>query len=211
MSHIKQDRQFATEPYSVMAEDVAALRDALAAAEADNRALRIALAEMERVATLDALTSIANRRHFIAEINRRLARIRRYGDEVAVIFADVNGMKAINDAHGHAAGDAVLIEVADRLQRHVRETDVVARLGGDEFGILLDNMPAAEAHKKVAFLRSLIMNQPILFDGKAMQPTTAFGVTMVGPDDDEQTALARADAAMYQDKALQSISPSTPA
>jgi diguanylate cyclase (GGDEF)-like protein len=211
VSHIKQDRQFATEPYSVMAEDVAALRDALAAAEADNRALRIALAEMERVATLDALTSIANRRHFIAEINRRLARIRRYGDEVAVIFADVNGMKAINDAHGHAAGDAVLIEVADRLQRHVRETDVVARLGGDEFGILLDNMPAAEAHKKVAFLRSLIMNQPILFDGKAMQPTTAFGVTMVGPDDDEQTALARADAAMYQDKALQSISPSTPA
>ena len=180
-------------------------RGELAALQAENRALRLALAEMERVATLDTLTPVHNRRFFLAEINRRLARIRRYGDAVIVMFVDLNNLKSINDAHGHGAGDAVLMCVANRLRRNVRETDVVARIGGDEFGLLFDAMDDAQAAEKISILRAVMAEKPVRYGAVDVQPSAAFGFARVGPDDDENTALARADAAMYQDKALKSI------
>jgi diguanylate cyclase (GGDEF)-like protein len=189
----------------IMALSVDDLRIALQKANTENRTLQLALAEMERVATLDTLTPVHNRRYFLSEIHRRLARIRRYGDAVIVIFVDLNNLKAINDAHGHGAGDAILMCVAARLRDNVRETDVVARIGGDEFGLLLDAMDEGHAAEKVEFLRNAILKQAVVYGDIQMQPSAAFGFARIGPDDDENTALARADAAMYQDKALKSI------
>ncbi len=184
---------------------VSELRLALKKADSEIRALRLALAEMERVATLDTLTPVHNRRYFLSEIQRRLARIRRYSDAVIVMFVDLNHLKTINDAHGHGAGDAVLMCVANRLRSNVRETDVVARIGGDEFGLLFDAMDEARAREKIEFLRNAILEKPVLYGDIQIQPSAAFGFARIGPDDDENTAVARADAAMYQDKALKTI------
>ncbi len=192
-------------PDDITAMSEQELRAALKKANIEIRTLRLALTEMERVATLDTLTPVHNRRYFLSEIQRRLARIRRYGDAVIVMFVDLNGLKAINDAHGHGAGDAVLMCVAQRLRGNVRETDVVARIGGDEFGLLFDVMEESHAREKIEFLRNAILEKPVLYGEIQIQPSAAFGFARIGPDDDENTAVARADAAMYQDKALRTI------
>ena len=98
------------------------------------------IAELEARADVDPLLDILNRRGFERELKRSLAYVQRYGGEAALLFVDLDGFKAINDRHGHAAGDALLKAVARELTGHVRASDTVARLGGDEFGVLLWNL-----------------------------------------------------------------------
>ena len=98
------------------------------------------IAELEARADVDPLLDILNRRGFERELKRSLAYLQRYNGEAALLFIDLDGFKAVNDRHGHAAGDALLKAVARELVGHVRASDVVARLGGDEFGVLLWNL-----------------------------------------------------------------------
>ncbi len=97
------------------------------------------IAELEARADVDPLLDILNRRGFERELKRSLAYLQRYQGEAALLFIDLDGFKAVNDRHGHAAGDALLKAVARELVGHVRASDVVGRLGGDEFGALLWN------------------------------------------------------------------------
>ena len=103
-------------------------RDAL---RRENRILKIAVAELERVSERDTLTPLFNRRYFLTAIHQRLARFERHAESAAVVFIDVNQLKQINDTLGHAAGDFALMQIAGRLSASIRSTDVAARVVGD--------------------------------------------------------------------------------
>jgi diguanylate cyclase (GGDEF)-like protein len=98
------------------------------------------LGELDELAHEDSLVELPNRRSFLAQLEREIARVERQGHPSAMLFVDVDGLKSINDRFGHKAGDEALIEIAQLLVASVRKSDCVARIGGDEFGILLDHL-----------------------------------------------------------------------
>ncbi|HTW50733.1 MAG TPA: GGDEF domain-containing protein [Stellaceae bacterium] len=164
---------------------------------ADARA-RIAL--LERLADEDSLAPIANRRAFVRELSRMIAFTRRYGPPSSVIYFDVNGMKQINDTHGHPAGDAALRHVADILAKNVRESDIVGRLGGDEFGVILAQTSQEQANAKAVALAQEISSTALRWGKFDINVTAAYGVYSFTGTDDAQVAIEAADKAMYRQK-----------
>ena len=125
------------------------------------------------------------------------------GAAVAVILADVDAMKDINDSFGHAVGDDVLRETARRLSRGMRSGDTVARLGGDEFVVLVDGLDEADTAWQVAErLRDAVCRAPVEAAADAVAVTASFGLAVATPDDVPAELLQRADAAMYRAKAM---------
>ena len=122
-------------------EEVAALRQELGFTQSR-------LAELERLANEDSLAPIGNRRAFLRDLARTIGYVERYGAACSLLYFDLDGLKAINDTFGHAAGDAALIHVAEVLLAHTRSSDVIGRLGGDEFGVLLARADEAAARGK---------------------------------------------------------------
>ena len=115
----------------------------------------------------------------------------------ALFGVDVNGLKAINDCHGHQAGDAVLLHVARVLKASLRAGDMVARIGGDEFGLILDHLDEKAARAKAELLASTVATEPVDLGRASIRVSVTAGLTMVRAGDDVETVLARADAAMY--------------
>jgi diguanylate cyclase (GGDEF)-like protein len=152
-------------------------------------------------ATRDALTGLANRRAFEAELQSSVVG-NRSTDTSGVMFLDLDGFKKINDEHGHKAGDEVLAETANRLLRSVRAGDTVARLGGDEFTVLLRGVHNKEEAVIVAERILAAMRQPMqLSTGAAVHPTPSLGIALAGRGDaDPATLLKDADEAMYAAK-----------
>jgi diguanylate cyclase (GGDEF)-like protein len=161
---------------------------------------RARIAQLERLADEDSLAPIANRRAFVRELSRMIAFTRRYGPPSSVIYFDVNGMKQINDTHGHPAGDAALRHVAEILCRNVRESDIVGRLGGDEFGVILAQTSQEQANAKAVALAQAISGTPFNWGKTAITVSTAYGVYSFSGSDDAQVAIEAADKAMYQQK-----------
>ncbi len=159
----------------------------------------------ERIASLayhDALTGLANRTSLAPALEQAIERTRRHRSKLAGIFMDLDGFKQVNDLHGHAAGDAFLVEVARRLRKSLRASDVVARLGGDEFFVVLEQMqdtPAVE--RVVAKLAAEVLRPYELFGGVKARVSASLGVSIF-PDDagDATTLMAHADKAMYAAK-----------
>lgn len=162
--------------------------------------LRLANEELERLVVRDTLTPLFNRRHFITCLAERLSRLERYGIASALVFIDVNGMKAINDTFGHSAGDQALNHVARLLISAIRSTDVAARVGGDEFALLLDGLDEEAAQEKAAILSSLIADTECRFNEERLPLTASFGCTGLRNGDSDFAAIARADMAMYAAK-----------
>ena len=160
------------------------------------RALRVQIGELERLADSDTLTPLLNRRAFLREVERGIARVARHGTPVAVMIADLDGLKAINDGAGHQAGDAALLHVGYALKAMVRATDIVARIGGDEFGLVLEDVDAEAAEAKALALAAGIVAEPI--DGRRV--SVSIGHALVTPGDSIDSIIARADAAMYARK-----------
>lgn len=165
-------------------------------------ALRASVEEGLRMAMVDPLTGLFNRRYAMTHANR-LIRENTPGRALGVIVADIDRFKGVNDTWGHAAGDAVLREVAWRLQENVRDKDTVSRIGGEEFLILLpdattDAVPAA-AHR----LCALVREEPIaLPDGRPpITVTISLGVAFAAPNEAIETVIDRADKALYDAKA----------
>lgn len=155
-------------------------------------------------ASHDALTGVVNRR----ELARRLGRIlkgrghdgaTRY--EHTLLFLDLDAFKAINDRHGHLAGDATLREIAERWRSALRQRDTLARVGGDEFAVLLEHCRVAEAEPVVRKLGRALRERPIHWNGEPVEVGARIGVIELGPDlDSVDAALAAADAACYRAK-----------
>jgi diguanylate cyclase (GGDEF)-like protein len=177
-----------------LAAEVERLRAELAAA-------RARVAELEATADVDPLTDILNRRGFTRELTRALAYVKRYGARAVLIYIDLDRFKPVNDAHGHAAGDAVLKAVVATLQRHVRASDTVARLGGDELGLLLWNLDEAAAAAKAAALEAVVAATPIPWGTTSLTVGASAGFAVLSPHDAVADVLARADRAMYARKA----------
>ena len=159
------------------------------------------LAEVELIADRDPLTPALNRRAFVRELSRALAFQARYGGEAAVIYFDLDGLKRLNDAYGHAAGDAAIQQVTAVLVDGVRESDVVGRLGGDEFAVLLARAPLEDARAKAAGLARAVAADPLVHGGRALPLSVSYGVRALEPGCDAARVLAEADAAMYVAKA----------
>jgi diguanylate cyclase (GGDEF)-like protein len=157
--------------------------------------------QLDQLAHQDSLINLPNRRGFMRELERLIARVARYDDKAAMLFVDLDGLKMINDTFGHRAGDEALIQVANLLTKGVRRSDVVARIGGDEFGILLENVDDEDAHDTAARLVDLICSSELVHEGDTLPLSVAIGVGMIEPEDTPDDVIDRADVEMYRRKA----------
>jgi diguanylate cyclase (GGDEF)-like protein/PAS domain S-box-containing protein len=157
--------------------------------------------ELERLARVDALTGLANRRRFEEELEAAVARAARTGAALMVISLDLDKFKQINDTLGHAAGDEVLVEFGKRISASVYNVDLVARLGGDEFVVLVQYTATAEAGERIA--RSILsaMQPPMQLSSGPVQAATSIGVGLQHPVASAAGLLALADRALYEAKA----------
>ncbi|HEY0974199.1 MAG TPA: diguanylate cyclase [Solimonas sp.] len=157
--------------------------------------------KLEELTRRDALSGLANRREFNEQLPRALDRARRSEAGVALLFIDIDHFKSINDRHGHAMGDAVIREVAARLQRCVRTNDIVARFAGDEFIILLESLRNCMEAQFVARKVVAAVAKEIILGEAALTPSASVGIAYVeGGDMQPADLLASADAALYQAK-----------
>jgi diguanylate cyclase (GGDEF)-like protein len=177
---------------------------------AELEASRARVIELEARVDIDPLTDAFNRRGFERELKRSLAYVKRYGATAALLYIDLDGFKAVNDRHGHAAGDAVLKAIALALARHVRASDVVARIGGDEFVVLLWNVSGPDAAAKAAALEMAVHATPVKWGSSTLVVGASAGVALLGALDTPAQVLARADAAMYARKAERQGSTAAP-
>jgi diguanylate cyclase (GGDEF)-like protein len=168
--------------------------------EAELATLRARVAELETHAERDPLTGLLNRRGFERELTRARSYVERYGGNAALVYFDLDGFKPVNDRHGHAAGDAVLMGIAAALSNAVRASDAVARLGGDEFTVLLWNLSERDAQKKAFALERLIAETPIAWDGNVLAVGASAGVAEFSHQEEPAALVARADAGMYARK-----------
>jgi diguanylate cyclase (GGDEF)-like protein len=157
--------------------------------------------ELEASADTDFLLDIPNRRGFEREFHRAISYIKRYHASGALVVLDVDRLKPINDAFGHAAGDQVLKAVTATLLRLVRSSDTVGRLGGDEFAVLLWNLSETDAKAKAASLEQAIDRLTFNFRGRSVTAGASAGVAILGPHAEAGRALEAADSAMYVRKA----------
>jgi len=164
---------------------------------------RIRLEDMEKAADQDGMLPLLNRRAFVRELTRYIGMTGRYNMPVSLIYFDLNHLKKTNDTYGHAAGDAVLTHFAEVLSKNVRESDCVGRLGGDEFGVLLSHANQTQALKKADSLAATLHASPTQWNGTTIPVSFAYGAFELKSGDNPDTAMARADQAMYAHKKSQ--------
>ena len=149
----------------------------------------------------DSLTGLRNRRIFEEDLMTQVGRCQRYAETAALLMVDLDGFKAVNDGHGHRAGDEILRTIARALKRRLRTSDLVARLGGDEFAILLPHVDAAQAQIVAAAVRECIAGATIQADGRTVGVTASVGVAMITEETtDADGVMVAADTAMYAAK-----------
>jgi len=157
--------------------------------------------QLDALAHQDSLCDLPNRRGFMRVLERTIDRVKRYEEQAAILFVDLDGLKMINDSSGHGAGDEALIEVSRMLVGGVRKSDLVARIGGDEFAILLIHSDEESAVETASRLVDMIADCDFRHDGELLPLSVAIGVGMIHPEDTPEQAIARADAEMYRRKA----------
>jgi diguanylate cyclase (GGDEF)-like protein len=161
--------------------------------------------ELARQSMVDALTGVLNRRGIENFFSRQLERARREGATVAVMLVDLNDFKSINDQWGHAAGDTALCAVAQRLQDALRANDRIGRMGGDEFAVVLCEVQSGDcvglAHR-VRQISPIVIN---LISDTSLRVGLSLGIASAEGDEPFEAVLARADAAMYEDKRRQKL------
>jgi diguanylate cyclase (GGDEF)-like protein/PAS domain S-box-containing protein len=166
---------------------------ALERAESEERLAKLALH--------DPLTGLPNRALLVDRLGTALRRMARHEQSVAVLFLDIDRFKVVNDTFGHAAGDELLVSLAERLQLRVRPGDTVARLGGDEFVVICEEVVDAEHAQAIAKRLEVAMDEPFRTSQGDVVAGGSFGVALAtSPDADAATLLREADLAMYRAK-----------
>jgi diguanylate cyclase (GGDEF)-like protein len=161
--------------------------------------LREREAQLNRMALTDSLTGLANHRAFMDQLDRAHSRALRHGTELHVLFGDVDRFKTINDTYGHAVGDSILRQVADRLRHHSRAEDTIGRLGGDEFAIICENV-TADTQAMTGRLSELLA-MPYTVGDHLIAASVSVGLATPTQGESSAQLLARADTTMYQAKA----------
>jgi diguanylate cyclase (GGDEF)-like protein len=157
--------------------------------------------KLERLAFLDPLTEIWNRRGFSDAFSKEQNRASRSGRHIGILIVDMDRFKSINDTHGHQTGDLAIIEVAERISGALRDYDICARWGGDEFIILASDVNKTSLGLMAGKLLTAVNAEPLtLPDGKPLDLSISIGGTMVSEYDLLADAVGKADAALYQSK-----------
>jgi diguanylate cyclase (GGDEF)-like protein len=152
-------------------------------------------------ATLDHLTGLWNRRMILEQLDRELSRVRREKCSLTVAMVDIDRFKAINDTHGHAAGDAVIRDTAAAIRLQLREYDIVGRYGGEEFLLLLPGCDSQSARIVADRVRERIQAVPTLYGALTLSVTASFGLASTKMAGMEPSSLiAAADSALYRAK-----------
>lgn len=158
-------------------------------------------AALERLATTDELTGLANRRAFIDRLDEEFSRAGRYALPVSVLMLDIDHFKQVNDTHGHAAGDALLRAFAGLLREKLRRPDICGRLGGEEFAVLLPNTPCRGAFEIADRLRQAVAAMRVPIEDGEVGCTVSIGVCdLMENVASASEALSRADRALYRAK-----------
>jgi diguanylate cyclase (GGDEF)-like protein len=155
-------------------------------------------AELERLASLDPLSGVANRRSFDERLKTEVAQAARYGGKLALVLADIDRFKRVNDDYGHQVGDEVIRAVAQRLRACAREVDLVARYGGEEFAVLLPRTSLQQAVRFAERARCAVAAET--FPSLGVRVTASFGVAEWEPGARELHLLEQADARLYRAK-----------
>ena len=158
--------------------------------------------EISRLAYTDAVTQLPNRHRFDQALEAQILHCRRHNEGFALLYLDLDGFKAINDSHGHGAGDAILAEIAQRLKQAVRETDMVYRVGGDEFALLMPGAITPEAAIQVVENLLSMVAQPIVISKFTYSMSVSIGIACYPKSTTSASELIElADSAMYRAKA----------
>lgn len=157
--------------------------------------------EQQRLAMIDPLTNLMNRRSFLGQINTELSRATRYCLPLSIVLLDIDHFKVINDTRGHAAGDHVLTNIGTLLRRSLRTADMSARWGGEEFVVALTNTDLAGAELVAERIRAEIEGLAIIYQGERVRITGSLGLTEYAAGEEFDAVMDRADRAMYQAKA----------
>jgi diguanylate cyclase (GGDEF)-like protein len=198
------DRGISLDDAIALLDEIERLRDQLAKGE-------VRLSELDRLAHRDPLVDLPNRRSFLTSLEQLIAKVERYGVDAAMLFVDVDGLKAVNDRLGHNAGDKALVKIARLLVASVRKADFVARLAGDEFGILLEHADELSAWTMALRVVETIDECEFCVNDVCLPLSVAIGVGVIEPGDTPETVLARADSEMYRIKAISASPVSAPA
>lgn len=162
-----------------------------------NRKLTGLNQELARLSVTDKLTKLFNRQKLDAELEMAYFRAMRFGQPLSVILLDIDHFKEVNDQHGHQVGDQVLVHISDLLSKHIRKIDLVGRWGGEEFMIICAGTDSQGAATLAELLRELIEYTQFPTVG---HKTASFGVASFQPNDQVNTIVSRADAALYEAK-----------
>ncbi len=155
------------------------------------------IAYLQDLSRTDDLTGLLNRRGFMDQFRRALAYARRYGHEGLLLYCDLDSFKSVNDAYGHAAGDALLQLTGKTLLDAVRDCDVVGRLGGDEFAVVLVQTSWRDGLKRAQTIQWRLEQTTLDFDDQAIPLRVSIGYEAYGPEDAIDDLICRADMAMY--------------
>lgn len=196
-----------TQEVITLKRNINAMMDTISAELAKNQANTDRLLEQQKVmsklANYDSLTGLPNRQFVLDNLRLELSRAKRAGQEISLLFFDLDGFKNVNDSLGHETGDALLIEVAKRVKGVLRDGDLFARLGGDEFLILPDKNANETSNAQILAQRVITaMQQAILIDGIELQISMSIGIALASDVDyDLSQLVGNADIAMYRSKA----------